>query len=410
MSYSLSPSSLLSDPFDGYSRTPRTDMVDTLLLLNVDVSRSLRERAHAVWKQLTQHRWSSQIALALRINLSTTVLNRACPPWISIKRRYLASRNAQANQQHCAFYKLPAELHLCIARYLDGADLEAYTQCSRTTTFLTSHHPRISWPQKARFSMRLRRDQVLRAAALQGVKPDIVAWCSHHSMLHHTSLFAAEQLQPYLSGDDRVCIGVTGRFRVCEHRSFNTEELFWESLGLPRDLLLCNQHAKPEGDMFGPYFNSEYSSFPPVCVYTRRHLVLRVPFGQEVSKQCVSERLLSLGIHICPHLGTAHPNFGESLFQTDAAKFHGKKALAGSKMAFAVTASCGRCSAKYTLRRHEGGDAVLLIVRRKIQDLYRPHSVDVLVQLEDCGIVCCGYDGTFKCEQRRAAFRRNASQ
>ena len=49
-----------------------------------------------------------------------------------------------------------------------------------------------------------------------------MSWCSRHLTLHTIGLFSEAQLRD--RADDRQCVGMKGRFRSCEHRSYGTKE------------------------------------------------------------------------------------------------------------------------------------------------------------------------------------------
>ena len=49
-----------------------------------------------------------------------------------------------------------------------------------------------------------------------------MSWCSRHLTLQIIGLFSEAQLRD--CDDGRQCVGMKGRFRACEHRSYSTKE------------------------------------------------------------------------------------------------------------------------------------------------------------------------------------------
>ncbi|KAJ4989650.1 hypothetical protein SVAN01_04867 [Stagonosporopsis vannaccii] len=311
------------------------------------------------------------------------------------RQSYCAPRNARLNQTQCVFYRLPAELHASIARYLLGADLLSYAQCSQKTTWLV-HHFQPPRSVKAAFAARLRRDHDIRRLTRSGFNVQTVAWCSSHLKLHHVALFAKSQLSDSISNDERVCVGVKGRFRGCEHQSFSIAELRREMLDpLPH---LCNKHVDVDEGISGPHIVKWWLTSGPVFASTR--LIQRLPFWEKMDALAVQSILIQLRVHICPHLTSADESVLNTVCTVKNQRHCNDDILVEERKAFSKTGFCAYCRAEYTLHRHEGGSSLLLDVRRKVQNLLdSPVSENVLVHLEDCGDVHCAYkEGSIMCK------------
>lgn len=67
-----------------------------------------------------------------------------------------------------------------------------------------------------------------------------------------------------------------------------------------------------------------------------------------------------------------------------------------------VRSACETCGASFTLSRLEGSGHLLLNASRAIRnlldfELHDRDNIDLIVNLEDCGQVCCGFIGTRRC-------------
>lgn len=305
-----------------------------------------------------------------------------------------APRHARRNQAQCVFSQLPAELHAYIAEYLLETDLLSYAQCSQKTTWLVSHF-QPPHAAKAVFTARLRRDQEIRRLARIGFDVQTVAWCSRHLKLHHIALFARNQLAESVTNDARVCVGVTGRFRGCEHQSFSIAELRREMFTFTPEL--CNKHLDVEEGILGIQVMRRRHGYGPVFANT--HMIRRLPYYERVDAMTVQSLLRQRNVHICPHLSSADDCVLRVCTARDGSLCK-RGNLANERQAFSKTGFCAYCLAEYTLYRREGGGSLLLDVRREVKDLYEsPVSENVLVHLEDCGVVHCAYEeGSWHCK------------
>ncbi|KAH6629640.1 hypothetical protein C7974DRAFT_376455 [Boeremia exigua] len=314
-----------------------------------------------------------------------------------LQQKHRAPKNARLNQKHCVFYQLPAELHMCIASHLSGADLLSYAQCSRKTPFLTFQ---LQPPRsvKADFAARLRRDRDLQMLSLRGDDTQKFAWCSDHLVLHHVGLFAPSQLLDSVSNDTRVCVCARARFRVCEHRSCSLKEL----VSVPSDILsqLCDKHADAEEGIIGPCLTVTLRGLSVPgrmkAMLTVSHIICRIPYYEAIETTVARMHLVQLKVHICPHLTTADEAVLSKLCAARKKVYCNDWLFADVREGFSVKENCEYCAAEYTLHRRDGGGSVLLDVRRKVRDL---NSKDVLVHLEDCGDVHCVHDGTLRCSE-----------
>lgn len=303
------------------------------------------------------------------------------------QQRYRAPRNFRSNQAHCTFYKLPGELHLQIAVHLSTADLLSYAHCSHRTLFLVSQlqPPRSA---KADFAIRLRRDREIRTFDLRGIGGE-VAWCSHHSTMHPLILFKPTQLTRSVSNADRTCVGVNGRFRVCEHRSYSPEELKWATFG---SRLLCDQHVDPSEGIVGPRVHASIEECY-FAVFTNSHVVLQVPFHNSISVYDFNTALVRIDAHICPHKRSSDKAVHVALqYSLERRKrrntCQGEGHLLCDREAFVAKGRCEHCATEYSLRRNEGGGCILLDIQRRVRNAEAlPNGVDELLHLEDCSDV-----------------------
>jgi len=123
-----------------------------------------------------------------------------------------------------------------------------------------------------------------------------------------------------------------------------------------------------------------------------------------ITEEQVQTSLSQSNIHICPHLRTTDARVRERLVRLLEGQ-PGKRpagAFAGAKESCEVASACETCGASFVLSRLAGGAHLLLSVRREVhklrdRDIHERDNVDVLINLEDCGQVCCVYMGTGNC-------------
>jgi hypothetical protein len=353
-------------------------------------------------KQFSTNNLQFSPALYLDLSLSATEIVRAKTvreaQLLDIaESRRLGIRGSPINH-------IPAELHIIIANFLEGVDLLSYAYCSKRTAFLNDNRqpPRAT---KGAFAARLRRDRDRRTLTFKGLGDGTYNWCGPHRVFHHNSLFSPQQLQPNISEDTRVCLATKGRFRVCEHRSFNARELRCEiPFSRTEKRLLCDRHENVEAGIQGSIFSKDANGDYRTAVCNAQHVTVETPFFFAITEEQVQASFSQLDIHICPHLRTTAESICKRLFELrrSGPKRRPAGVFADIREACAVRSACETCGASFTLSRLEGGSHLLLNVSRAIRnlldfELHDRDNIDLLVNLEDCGQVCYGFVGTSRC-------------
>lgn len=215
---------------------------------------------------------------------------------------FTTSTTGAAIKQHntlISLYTLPAELILQIADVLNECDLLSLSWTCRRIHSLLTNHPsmhNVTVIHRNAAMAKLRKDDYLIRVAKERWYPYKQSLlCSACLRTHPVKHFTrAQRAKP---ASERQCIGMSGRFRMCSHRSITLIEgrrVFAEDGAI--SCILKDEHT-------GNWCRALFSG--PQC----SHMISseRVPASEPVRWAMVLRQLDRLDVYVCPHMRTSCP-------------------------------------------------------------------------------------------------------
>jgi hypothetical protein len=251
----------------------------------------------------TNHVYSRKL-----VELWTWCKNYLYPP--AYKRRRAAKTLAEAyeiyNVEFSTLHRLPGELVLEVADWLDAADIASlHLSCRRHCILLRSRVRRATDGVSKEVQSRLRQDRYRRLALQEprdttGMDELLCSFCED---AHPRSLFPKDELA--IPPFERKCTGSKGTFYICKHLSCTFTQV--KALTATNGHIKCPVPGFRNGCIrpFLSYIKMSYSPFLPY--YSNTLFDLHIPGCDTISRNFILDQLYALNEPLCPHMHTCSP-------------------------------------------------------------------------------------------------------